>query len=279
MSSFANYDQVSGHYDDTRIPVGSEIILGCLASRGQLLSGLRLLDAGCGTGAYSAAVIDHVGSLSALDMSAGMLAAAATKLSGQVSSGKAELRHGSILELPYPDGQFDAVMINQVVQHLGDETAEGFPALRQVITGVARVLRQGGSFLFNHCSQAQITQGYWYYDLLPVAAETTRRRFAPFDVVEQLLAEAGFRIAGRFVPVDSTTQGDDYFRADGPLDRAWRDGDSIWEEATAVELEDALRRVREMAAAGRLEAYRDTQDARRPDVGQITILHAIREEI
>ena len=275
MSTFANYDDVSLHYDDTRVPVGSEIILGCLARRGRPLSDLSLLDAGCGTGAYSAAIIDHIGRLTALDMSSGMLSAAAAKLSRHVNAGRAELHQGSILELPFAADHFDAVMINQVVQHLGDETAEDFPALRQVFTEVARVLRPGGSFLFNHCAQIQLERGYWYYDLVPAAAEVTRRRFAPFEVVEGMLAEAGFRSEGRFAPVDATTQGDAYFRAEGPLERSWRDGDSIWEEAEQAELDQALQKVRDLQASGDLVAYMEQQDAARPEVGQITILHAV----
>ena len=80
MSTFASYDQISPHYDSTRRPIGSEIILGCLAALGQPLGELGLLDAGCGTGAYSAAVIDRVRHIAAIDLNTGMLAAAKAKL-------------------------------------------------------------------------------------------------------------------------------------------------------------------------------------------------------
>jgi predicted RNA methylase len=53
MSVYESYDETSKSYDRTRVPVGSEIILGCLAAHGKALGEMTLLDAGCGTGAYA----------------------------------------------------------------------------------------------------------------------------------------------------------------------------------------------------------------------------------
>ena len=53
MSTYENYNQTSVHYDQTRTPIGVEIILGCLVSMGKPLSEMVVLDAGCGTGAYA----------------------------------------------------------------------------------------------------------------------------------------------------------------------------------------------------------------------------------
>ena len=48
MSAYEDYTAVSADYDRTRIPIGIEIILGCLAASGRPLTSLHLLDAGCG---------------------------------------------------------------------------------------------------------------------------------------------------------------------------------------------------------------------------------------
>ena len=61
MSHYEAYDETSRHYDRTRIAVGSEIILGCLARADKPLGELTVLDAGCGTGAYSQATVGRVG--------------------------------------------------------------------------------------------------------------------------------------------------------------------------------------------------------------------------
>ena len=73
MSAYENYTAVSADYDRTRVPVGVEIILGCLVSGGRALGSLRLLDAGCGTGSYSAAMRRYVGEIDAVDLNPSML--------------------------------------------------------------------------------------------------------------------------------------------------------------------------------------------------------------
>ncbi|MFQ5467727.1 MAG: hypothetical protein ACE5DS_06270, partial [Kiloniellaceae bacterium] len=60
MSTYETYDETSHNYDATRVPVGSEIILGFLALHAGPLDGLTVLDAGCGTGAYSQAILPRV---------------------------------------------------------------------------------------------------------------------------------------------------------------------------------------------------------------------------
>ena len=74
MSNYENYAEAARHYDGTRgIPVGVEIITGCLAQGGTPLAQQYLLDAGCGTGNYSMALLPQVGRISAVDMNDSML--------------------------------------------------------------------------------------------------------------------------------------------------------------------------------------------------------------
>lgn len=61
MSSYEDYDKTSGHYDKTRIPIGVEIILGCLVKSGRALNQMKVLEAGCGTGNYPEALLAHSG--------------------------------------------------------------------------------------------------------------------------------------------------------------------------------------------------------------------------
>lgn len=276
MSSYEKYDETSAHYDRTRVAVGAEIILGCLARQATPLAELCVLDAGCGTGAYSEAIVGQVGRIEALDMSQGMLAAARAKLGTEAAAGRIAFHQGSIGELPFEDASLDGVMINQVLHHLPDDAGAGYPRHRGVFAEFARVLRPGAVLVVNTCSQDQITDAYWYYHLAPGARAAMATRFAPLEAIEAILADVGLAPRGRFVPVDAVCQGTAYFDGRGPLEKPWRDGDSFWALAGDDELAAALAKVRELDAAGALDGFVAEHDTRRPELGQITFLSATR---
>ena len=276
LSAYEKYDETSRHYDHTRIAVGSEIILGCLARQSKALGELTVLDAGCGTGAYSQAIVDAVGRIEAMDMSQGMLDTARAKLADQAQAGRIAFHLGSITALPFEAASLDGVMINQVLHHLPDDGSAGYPLHRQVFSEFARVLRPGASLVVNSCSQAQLGGAYWYYQLAPEAKAAMAAKFVALDVLEAMLGDVGFTVAGRFVPIDAVCQGAAYFDGRGPLEKAWRDGDSFWALAAPAELETGLATVRDLDRRGTLDDFVAEHDARREDIGQITFLHATR---
>ena len=281
MSAYENYTAVSADYDRTRVPVGVEIILGCLASGshasgGRPLASLRLLDAGCGTGSYAAALRPHVGAIDAVDLNPSMLGVARVKLD-RVRGCPVTLHEAGIDALPFEDACFDAVMVNQVLHHLPDSPDDGWPMLRRVLGELARVLRPGGTAVINTCSHEQLRRGWWHATLVPEAVEAMRRRHADTAVLDELLAEAGLAPRGRFVPADAVMQGDAYFDGRGPLDPAWRRGDSLWTVVSTSELRRALDRIRALDAAGTLDAFVAEQDRMRPSIGQVGFHYAVRE--
>ena len=276
MSAYENYTAVSEDYDRTRIPVGLEIILSCLASVGRSLASLRLLDAGCGTGSYCAALRRYAGAIDAVDLNPSMLGVARAKLDGRPGCPVA-LHEAGIDALPFEDACFDAVMVNQVLHHLPDSPNDGWPMLCRVLGEFARVLRPGGVAVINTCSHEQLRRGWWYASLVPEAVATIRRRHADTEVLKGLLAEAGLIPRGRFVPSDAVMQGGAYFDRRGPLDPAWRRGDSLWSMVSESELERALDRIRALDEAGTLDAFVDEQDRMRPSVGQVGFHCAVRE--
>ena len=64
-SSYEGYTRKSGNYDKTREPVGTEILAGCFAHAPAPLDRTVVLDAGCGTGGYSDALLGYVGRVEA----------------------------------------------------------------------------------------------------------------------------------------------------------------------------------------------------------------------
>jgi ubiquinone/menaquinone biosynthesis C-methylase UbiE len=271
MSSYEDYTRASGDYDRTRIAVGDEIVLGAFTKGRVPLRETRLLDAGCGTGSYAAAVEPFVGSLTLLDASEGMLSRAKEKLTDVDG---VEFRHGQLQQLPFEDSSFDAVMTNQVLHHIGDDESGGWPEHDRVFAEYRRVLRPGGVLVVNTCSQLQLRHGYWYYALIPAAVESLRRRYAPLPVIEQVAARHHLSVTGSYVPVGATIQGSAYFDGAGPLSASWRLGDSTWALADDDELASALERVASMRDEGELDAFVAEHDAHRDSIGQITFVVA-----
>jgi SAM-dependent methyltransferase len=274
LSSYEDYTRTSGNYDKTREPVGTEIIVGCLAHSPVPLGRMALLDAGCGTGSYSDALLGYVGRIEAVDMNPGMLEVAASKLAW--AGDRITFHSSKIDELPFDDATLDGVMINQVLHHLPDDPAEGFPAHRRAFREFTRVLKPGGVLTISTCSQEQLRHGYWHYHLISEAADALKNRYVPLDEMLEILDDCGLARRGSFVPLDATVQGDSYFDPHGPLSKEWRDGDSVWSLVAEDRLDRALSRIRRLDERGELEAYVTRNDAPRTYIGQVTVLFASR---
>jgi SAM-dependent methyltransferase len=110
----------------------------------------RWLDCGCGTGALTAAVIDlaWAGEVAALDASADFLEYARRTLPG------VRFELGSVLELPFPDARFDAVVSGCLLHHLADP--------RVAVGEMARVTAPGGTVgAYEWDGVFQLNRPYW----------------------------------------------------------------------------------------------------------------------
>ena len=94
--------------------------------------GLRLLDAGCGTG-FNLVALGRLGSTLGIDLSPEAIRFCRER-------GVRALR-GSVLRLPFPDARFDAVTSFDVIYH------DWVPDDRAAVAEMARVLRPGGALL------------------------------------------------------------------------------------------------------------------------------------
>ena len=101
--------------------------------------GERVLDAGCGSGVVTRDIARRVGARGlaiGLDPSPALLAVA-RELAREADLGdRIEFREGSVLQLPFPNGSFDAVLCATVLSHV--------PAGETAIPELVRVLRPGG---------------------------------------------------------------------------------------------------------------------------------------
>ena len=174
MSQFAQYEIDSPNYDTTRVPVGLEIILGCLSRIGIPLGEQAVLEAGCGTGNYLQALLPVLGSLVGVDSSEEMLEQARATVTGDV-----ELTQGNVLDLSMGNESFDAVLSNQVIHHLdegpgADDDPAAWPpsehaGINRFLREAHRVIRPCGALVLNFSHPQQVRDGFWWADLIPAA--------------------------------------------------------------------------------------------------------------
>lgn len=273
--SYEDYDTSARVYDQTRAALGVDIILGVLTGRAGPLSSLSLLDVGCGTGNYLAALHPHVGALTGLEYSPGMLARAQQKT---VTCERATLVRGSAFALPFAGETFQAALYNQVVHHFdsaGDCHDPGaFPMLRQALAETFRILAPGGVVLLNHMTQQQLREGHWWSVLIPDGVARMAARYIALPALRTLLSGSGFEYGGAVVPLDEVLQAKGYFDTRGPLDADWRRGDSTWTLATGEELQTGLERLRELHESGEIDAWMAERERLRHQVGQTVFVWA-----
>lgn len=100
--------------------------------------GARLLEIGCGAGELTDFLVSAGARVTAVDVSAGMLALAREKLGGKAELLQADLHDGLFF---LADGEVDLVVASLVLHYLED--------WEPVLDEVHRVLRPGGHFVFS----------------------------------------------------------------------------------------------------------------------------------
>ncbi len=276
MSDFENYHETSQHYDLTRVPVGLEIIGKALGRSPTPLANQTLLDAGCGTGAYAAAFVSRVKGIVAIDLNFKMLVAAKSRVNSAKSLTPACFCRAAIDILPLTGGTVDAIMLNQVLHHLGDSAQTGWARYRKVFSECARILQPGGILIVNSCSHKQLERGFWSYSFIPEAVDMVKRFLPTEAVFEEVLCDNGFTNIDREVPYSDVLQGERYFDIRGILDPSWRDGDSIWSLVPEMSLRAVLTEVNQLLQLGHMDEFMRHADQQRPLVGQTTFTIAQR---
>jgi SAM-dependent methyltransferase len=169
--------------------------------------GKRVLDAGCGSGPTSVALIERGADVSGFDLSAAMIEIARRSLP------ETDLRvHDLAQPLPWKDATFDTVVASLVLHYLEDWSGP--------MTEIHRVLAPGGRLLasVNHpgafpivhrdLEYFGITEYTEDYDFAGTIVDLTFFH-RPLSAMAESFVDAGFRIAGiHEPPADPDTPAD-----------------------------------------------------------------------
>lgn len=176
------------------------------------LKGLKVLDAGCGTGWYSAYMLNHGAEVTALDITPEMLELTRQRVNGKITAILASLEE----VLPFEAESFDLVLSTMTLHYLKDWTA--------VFKELNRSLKPGGRFIFSthHPFTEFQASGETYFALeervrKTLAGHSLRSYRRPLGVVLKALRESGLGLEHleEPVPLPSYAQfdADDYQKA------------------------------------------------------------------
>ena len=182
-----NYDQIAPSYDQRYI---SNQLPGVKAALSGLIHRHKaswVLEAGCGTGHWIAALSPLTPYVFGLDFSIGMLQKAQSHLENPC------LVHGRGEQLPFRHDCIDLVFVVNALHHFQDPLAFLLTCWESLKPGgCLAVIGQVPQDSFNH----------WYvYDYFEGTYETDIQRFHTWDVVKSWMVATGFEIA-RLEPVE-----------------------------------------------------------------------------
>jgi len=163
------------------------------------LSGTRLLDAGCGTGALSLEAAERGASVLATDLSPTLIALARDRTDARTNAGSVEFRVGDMLDPAL--GEFDHIVAMDSLIHYGARD------VMEVLAGLASRTRR--SLLFTFAPRTFVLMAMWTAGRLfprknrapalePIAESVLRRcvardpRLADFSVGRTRLIDRGF---------------------------------------------------------------------------------------
>ena len=187
--SRTDYESIAASYDTRYEQIGYDGSAHVVAKLLCSFPAATVLEVGCGTGHWLAALRDRGCAVTGIDTSQSMLAKAREKLPD------IELTWGRAEKLPWPAGSFDRVLCVNALHHFEDA--------RAFIREARRVLRPGG-LLLNMGLDPHTREDRWFvYDYFVGTRATDEARFAPTALIRDWMREAGLsqtetQVAWRF---------------------------------------------------------------------------------
>ncbi|XP_057298838.1 demethylmenaquinone methyltransferase-like [Hydractinia symbiolongicarpus] len=235
-----------------------------------------MLEAGCGTGNYSLALLQNgIGKLTLLDASEGMLAKAKSKLSKHEDR-LIEVKQHALPEIPFADGTFDACTFIQVLHHLDtvrkEEEVSNHINLKKALVEAHRVLKSGGVLLIDSYFRENLNG--FCTGLAPKTNAYLKKLYIDEEMLISFLKENGF-VNMSCISRPGCTIYKDNFKIENILDPVWRGCDSSWQILEENgELDSVLKLVQKHKDEGTLEQLERQFKRVNDKVGNHTMLFA-----
>lgn len=170
-------------HDVDMIHMGGVAATDALASLAGVAAGHRVLDVGCGVGGPARRLASRFGArVWGVELSE-VLCEAASKLTELVGlAQQVRFAHGSGLALPFPDTEFDVVIMQHVAMQVSEKD--------QLFTELARVVRPGGGLALHELFAGE---GDLHYPL-PWATEPSMSALEPLADCVERVSRAGFDV-------------------------------------------------------------------------------------
>jgi ubiquinone/menaquinone biosynthesis C-methylase UbiE len=180
--AFFNHIAAVGDYD-VFLPEAKARIIDSFVRLSRLAPGARVLDVGCGSGAFTALLRERGYEVSGLDISPEQIAMAKRKLP------EIEFIQGDAEDIPLGNGEADGVLLSGLVHH--------FPDPRRLAGEVRRVLKPGGRFVA--FDPNRMNPFMWLYrdrtsPLYSSVGVTENERPVLAWQVAAIFADAGFKV-------------------------------------------------------------------------------------
>jgi len=124
----AGWEAIAGRFAERWSPITSQAI-DYLLETARVAQGSRVLDVGTGPGDAAGRAVERGAEATGIDVAGAMVEIAARR------HPVATFVQASASELPFPDGSFDAVVGNNVIQHVGDPQRAAREMERVLVSG------------------------------------------------------------------------------------------------------------------------------------------------
>ncbi|CAH1798928.1 unnamed protein product [Owenia fusiformis] len=286
MSTYEDYEKRAAVYDKHRVAAGVDTLIGILLGQTRKpLSQLRVLDAGCGTGNYSLALLkEGLGHVTLLDASEGMLHVAKKKLHTFIRDDRAVVKHGTMPDLDFPDDTFDAVMFNFTLHHVENTpNKEGeYPKIYKTLERTKQILTSGGVIIFSTPSPCQLKHSYsWLLNEEYQSIAIKLLGINP-DKFKQYLQKIGMERIEFVIPASATLWNKETHRdLDGPLKKETRDTISMFVHLENLGLlEKYLKDYKAFRdSIKNCDEFLRNDEVTRQNYGQIVFVHGRKLEV